>query len=63
MVNIVSRIMARTRDIGSRWQHGISMDQMEKAEISKVIIGNKNIVDHLLVGLLVNGHILLEGLP
>ena len=34
-----------------------------KSEISKVIIGNKNIIDGLLVGLLSNGHILLEGLP
>lgn len=34
-----------------------------KSEISKVIIGNKDIVDGLLVGLLSNGHILLEGLP
>ena len=34
-----------------------------KSEIGKVIIGNKNIVDGLLVGLLSNGHVLLEGLP
>lgn len=37
--------------------------ELLKAEISKVIVGNKMIVDHLLVGLLGNGHILLEGLP
>ena len=37
--------------------------ELLKAEISKVIIGNRNVVDHLLVGLLGNGHILLEGLP
>ncbi|MGX8716707.1 MAG: AAA family ATPase [bacterium] len=37
--------------------------ELLKAEIGKVIIGNKTIVDHLLVGLLGNGHILLEGLP
>ncbi len=37
--------------------------ELLRAEIGKVIIGNKNIVDHLLVGLLGNGHILLEGLP
>lgn len=37
--------------------------ELLKAEISKVIVGNKNIVDGILVGLLSNGHILLEGLP
>ena len=32
-------------------------------EISKVIIGQKNIVEHLFVSLLCRGHILLEGVP
>lgn len=32
-------------------------------EMSKVIIGQKNMVERLLIGLLSNGHILLEGLP
>lgn len=32
-------------------------------EIGKVIIGQKGMVDRLLVGLLGNGHILLEGVP
>jgi len=33
------------------------------AEISKVIIGQKNIIEHLFVSLLCRGHILLEGVP
>ena len=33
------------------------------AEISKVIIGQKNIIEHLFVSLLCQGHILLEGVP
>ena len=33
------------------------------SEISKVIIGQKQMVERLLVGLLGNGHILLEGVP
>lgn len=33
------------------------------AEISKVIIGQKYMVERLLIGLLSNGHILLEGVP
>jgi MoxR-like ATPase len=34
-----------------------------QAEVSKVIVGQKYLVDRLLVGLLTNGHILLEGVP
>ncbi len=34
-----------------------------KQEISKVIIGQKDMIDALLIGLLTNGHILLEGVP
>ena len=34
-----------------------------KTEISKVIVGQKYLVDRLLVGLLANGHILVEGVP
>jgi MoxR-like ATPase len=33
------------------------------AEISKVIVGQKAMVERLLIGLLGNGHILLEGVP
>ena len=32
-------------------------------EIGKVIVGQKNMVERLLIGLLANGHILLEGVP
>ncbi len=34
-----------------------------KAEMNKVIVGQKQMVDRLLIGLLGNGHILLEGVP
>ncbi len=33
------------------------------AEISKTIVGQKYMIDRLLIGLLCNGHILLEGVP
>ena len=33
------------------------------SEVGKVIIGQKHMVDRLLIGLLCNGHILLEGVP
>ena len=34
-----------------------------RAEIGKVIVGQEQLVDRLLVGLLANGHVLLEGVP
>lgn len=33
------------------------------SEVGKVIVGQKQMVDRLLIGLLCNGHILLEGVP
>ncbi len=34
-----------------------------KAEIKKVIVGQEEMLDHLLVALLSNGHVLIEGVP
>src|SRR6266513_3868819 len=34
-----------------------------RTEIGKVIVGQEQLVDRLLVGLLANGHVLLEGVP
>ena len=34
-----------------------------RAEMGKVIVGQQHLVDTLLIGLLSNGHILLEGVP
>jgi MoxR-like ATPase len=36
---------------------------MIRIEMNKVIIGQKHLIDSLLIGLLANGHILLEGVP
>ncbi len=33
------------------------------AEVSKVIVGQRYMIDRLLIGLLSNGHVLLEGVP
>jgi MoxR-like ATPase len=33
------------------------------SEVGKIIVGQKNMVDRLLIGLLCNGHVLLEGVP
>ena len=34
-----------------------------RTEMNKVIVGQKNMIDKLLIGLLAKGHILLEGVP
>src|SRR5690606_21046208 len=34
-----------------------------RTEMGKVVIGQENLVNRLLIGMLVNGHILLEGVP
>ena len=34
-----------------------------RQEISRVIVGQKHLVDRLLIALLTNGHVLLEGVP
>ena len=34
-----------------------------RTEMGKVIVGQKHLIDTLLIGLLSNGHILLEGVP
>ncbi|HWH68541.1 MAG TPA: AAA family ATPase, partial [Candidatus Sulfotelmatobacter sp.] len=34
-----------------------------RGEISQVIVGQEQLIDRLLVGLLANGHVLLEGVP
>ena len=34
-----------------------------RAEIAKVVVGQRNLIDRMLIGLLCEGHLLLEGLP
>ena len=41
---------------------GQFVDRLRK-EISRVIVGQQYMLDRLLIGLLTNGHILLEGVP
>lgn len=41
----------------------IEQFQQAKKEVAKVIVGQKEVVNQLFVGLLANGHVLLEGVP
>ncbi|MBQ0152271.1 MAG: MoxR family ATPase [Chryseobacterium sp.] len=40
----------------------LSLDKI-KAELAKVIVGQYDMIDHLLAALLSNGHVLIEGVP
>ena len=51
------------KQISERVEHESALLSRVSAEIGKVIIGQKYMVDRLLIGLLCNNHILLEGVP
>ena len=43
-------------------EESVFVDTLRK-EISRVIVGQQHLIDTLLIGLLSDGHILLEGVP
>lgn len=49
--------------INEKIQRESAFVDLLQTEISKVIVGQKQMIERLLVGLLSNGHILLEGVP
>lgn len=51
------------KELNDRIQQESSFVDLINLEMSKVIIGQKHLVDGLLIGLLSDGHILLEGVP
>jgi MoxR-like ATPase len=51
------------KELNDRIQKESSFVDLVKIEMGKVIVGQKHLVDSLLIGLLSNGHILLEGVP
>ena len=51
------------RELNERIQRESSFVDLITLEMNKVIIGQKHMVERLLIGLLANGHILLEGVP
>jgi MoxR-like ATPase len=55
--------MVDIKEINERIQRESAFVDMLSVEMDKVIIGQKNMVERLLIGLLSNGHILLEGVP
>lgn len=51
------------KELNDRIQRESAFVDMLSLEMGKVIVGQKHLVDNLLIGLLANGHILLEGVP
>ncbi|MDD3878269.1 MAG: ATPase, partial [Bacteroidales bacterium] len=51
------------RELNERIQQESAFIDLINIEMKKVIVGQKNMIDRLLIGLLSNGHILLEGVP
>lgn len=51
------------KSLNERIQQESAFVDMINLEMNKVIIGQKQMVERLLIGLLSNGHILLEGVP
>ncbi len=51
------------RELGERIVSKSAIVEQLNNEMGKVIIGQRHLVDSLLIGLLSNGHILLEGVP
>lgn len=50
-------------ELSERIQEQAAWIELLKTELAKVVIGNKNVIDRILIGLLCNGHVLLEGMP
>jgi MoxR-like ATPase len=51
------------RELNERIQRESAFVDVLTSEMDKVIVGQKHMVERLLIGLLSNGHILLEGVP
>ncbi|WP_418889091.1 AAA family ATPase [Paracrocinitomix mangrovi] len=54
---------ASIEQINAKIQEGSAFIDLMNQEISKVIVGQTYMIDRLMIGLLANGHILLEGVP
>jgi len=55
--------MTDIKELNERIQNESEFVDLLRMEIGKVIVGQKNMVDRMLIGLLSRGHILLEGVP
>jgi MoxR-like ATPase len=56
-------IAIQIRELNERIERESAFTERINQEIRKVIVGQKHLIDGLLIGLLSDGHILLEGVP
>ncbi len=56
-------MQANISEINDRVKEASQWVPLLQQEISRVIVGQKYLVDRLIVGLVANGHVLLEGVP
>ena len=59
----MGEISFQIRELNEKIEQESAFVDMITNEIRKVIIGQKHLIDSLLIGLLSDGHILLEGVP
>jgi MoxR-like ATPase len=52
-----------TQELNQQVQQASQWVQPLLQEVGRVVVGQKNLVERLLMGLLTNGHVLLEGVP
>jgi len=55
--------MITTQEITNKVQEHYGWIATLQKEVARVVVGQKDLVDGLLIGLLTNGHVLLEGVP
>jgi len=55
--------MTDIKSLNERIQRESAFVDLLQMEVGKVIVGQKYMIDRLLIGLLSNGHVLLEGVP
>ncbi len=55
--------MTDIQELNARVAEASEFSDRLMTEVGKVIVGQKNMVERLLIGLLCNGHVLIEGVP
>jgi MoxR-like ATPase len=59
----MAEIAVNVKELNEKIQKESSFVDIINMEIKKVIVGQKHLIDSLLIGLLSDGHILIEGVP
>jgi MoxR-like ATPase len=59
----MNKVSINIQELNEKIKQESSFVDLVNMEMAKVIVGQKHLVDSLLIGLLSDGHILLEGVP